>query len=352
MMCCLGMKKSKTQVIRFSETNMKFVKKKYCLNYILLSIDSLKSERDDIRKKLLKSISYQHLNTLHHELNNPLNSLINIVEQVNTHLYERIQLSVFLIKTGIKKFILYNKNICDNVLFDTTGLNIYNMQYIFTKVAKKFLIAYRYKRVKFNIENEFAFVSNLSIKNEPYYLKEFLRNIFLYIYYLIPKNSVLTINYDFLESNSLLSVSFQLGTSPYEGNNIIKRVFSDKTVVDIKGEDLLLDNNNTIKSIEITKEILVKIARVLNYSISFPEEGEKVLFVVEFSNVFKDEELLDEYEKVVNDVTISIKKYLVEESQQSRYKMSFEYQNVYYLLEINNLENKEVEKIIENLFYN
>lgn len=65
-----------------------------------------------------------------------------------------------------------------------------------------------------------------------------------------------------------------------------------------------------------------------------------------------EDELLDEYEKVVNDVTISIKKYLVEESQQSRYKMSFEYQNVYYLLEINNLENKEVEKIIENLFFN
>jgi CheY-like chemotaxis protein len=285
----------------FSETNMIFVKKKYCLNYILLSIDNLKSERDDIRQKLLKSISYQHLNTLHHELNNPLNSLINTVEQINTHLYERIQLSVFLIKTGIKKFILYNKNICDNVLFDNTGLNIYNMQYIFTKVAKKFLIAYRYKRVKFHIEHEFAFINNFSIRNEPYYLKEFLRNIFLYIYYLIPKNSILTISYDFLENNSLLSMSFQLGTSPYESHNPIQRVYSDKTIVDIRGEDVFLDNNNTIKSIEITKEILVKIARVLNCSISFPEEGEKVLVVVEFSNVYKNEELLGEYEDNINE---------------------------------------------------
>jgi hypothetical protein len=32
----------------FSETNMIFVKKKYCLNYILLSIDNLKSERDEL----------------------------------------------------------------------------------------------------------------------------------------------------------------------------------------------------------------------------------------------------------------------------------------------------------------
>ena len=32
----------------FSETNMIFVKKKHCLNYILLSIDNLKSERDEL----------------------------------------------------------------------------------------------------------------------------------------------------------------------------------------------------------------------------------------------------------------------------------------------------------------
>ena len=68
-----------------------------------------------------------------------------------------------IIKTGIKKFILYNKNICDNVLFDNTGLNIYNMQYIFTKVVKKFLIVYRYKRVKFHIDHEFAFINNFLI---------------------------------------------------------------------------------------------------------------------------------------------------------------------------------------------
>ena len=54
-------------------------------------------------------------------------------------------------------------------------------------------------------------------------------------------------------------------------------MYLDKTIVDIRGEDLCLDNNNIIKSIEITKEILVKIERALNCSISFSEEGEKVL---------------------------------------------------------------------------
>ena len=166
----------------FSETNMIFVKLKFCLNYILLSIDNLKKERDDIRNKLLKSISYQHLNTLHHELNNPLNSLINTVEQIKTHLYDRLKLSVFLIKTVIKKFILYNKNIFDDVLLDLSTVNLFNMEYIFQRMAKKFIIAYRYKKVTLNIDREFSFLKNLTIRSEPYYLKEFLRNIFLYLY--------------------------------------------------------------------------------------------------------------------------------------------------------------------------
>jgi hypothetical protein len=47
------------------------------------------------------------------------------------------------------------------------------------------------------------------------------------------------------------------------------------------------DNKNTTKSIEITKEILVKIERVLNRSISFSEEGEKVLGLWSFQMCIK-----------------------------------------------------------------
>lgn len=65
-----------------------------------------------------------------------------------------------------------------------------------------------------------------------------------------------------------------------------------------------------------------------------------------------EDDLTNKYEKVVQDVTISIKKYSIEGNQLSRYKVSFEYQNVYYFLEINNLEEQEVEKIVENLYFN
>ena len=65
-----------------------------------------------------------------------------------------------------------------------------------------------------------------------------------------------------------------------------------------------------------------------------------------------EDDLMDKYEKVVQDVTISVKKYSIEGNQLSRYKVSFEYQNVYYFLEINNLEEQAVEKIVEKLYFN
>ena len=63
-----------------------------------------------------------------------------------------------------------------------------------------------------------------------------------------------------------------------------------------------------------------------------------------------EDELIDEYDKVVKDITISIKEYSIENNQTSRYIISYEYKNIFYTLEINNIEESEVEKIIENLY--
>lgn len=65
-----------------------------------------------------------------------------------------------------------------------------------------------------------------------------------------------------------------------------------------------------------------------------------------------EDKLIEELEKVVKDTTINVKKYLIEGEQISRYIIQFEYQNVYYVLRISNVEEVEVNKILENLFFN
>lgn len=64
-----------------------------------------------------------------------------------------------------------------------------------------------------------------------------------------------------------------------------------------------------------------------------------------------EDTLLDEYEKEANGVTLTIKEYLIEENQTSRYVVTYEYQNIYYYLQLMNIENEEVEKIVENLYF-
>lgn len=64
-----------------------------------------------------------------------------------------------------------------------------------------------------------------------------------------------------------------------------------------------------------------------------------------------EDTLLDEYEKVVQNNVITVKKYLVEDNQATRYKIHYEYENVYYILELNNVIDTEVKKIIENLYF-
>lgn len=65
-----------------------------------------------------------------------------------------------------------------------------------------------------------------------------------------------------------------------------------------------------------------------------------------------EDEAIDEYEKVVHDITINVKKYFVEEDQCNRYIAQYEYKNVYYVLRINDVEDTEVEKIVGNLYFN
>ncbi len=108
----------------FSDYYMIYVKIKFISNYILISIDNFDNERVELRKKIIKSISFQHLTTIHHELNNPLNGLINIIEQVNPNIIPQINLSIFLIKRVIKKFILYSKSILDSIQMGNNILSI------------------------------------------------------------------------------------------------------------------------------------------------------------------------------------------------------------------------------------
>ena len=251
----------------FSDYYMIYVKIKFIPGYILVSIDNFDDERVELRKKLIKSISFQHLTTIHHELNNPLNSLINSYEQIKPNLVSKINLSIFLIKRVIKKFILYTKCIFDNIQMGNNILSIINLKFIFEKIANHMKILFDYKKIKLNFNNFLSFLNNYLYKCDQYYLKEFFKNIFMYMYYIVPNNEEITVYCKCIDDNNnnnnppKLILSFQKENK----NKISKKELLEKLFEFID----ILQIKESVKSIEISKEILEKISQILNTKILF-----------------------------------------------------------------------------------
>ena len=93
-----------------------FVKIKKEKAKFILIVDDYDDERKSIQQNFIENIGYNYLYTLYHEINNPLNSLISIVDDIfntimNDHpkISNEIEILIMLIKVFIKNFILYFK---------------------------------------------------------------------------------------------------------------------------------------------------------------------------------------------------------------------------------------------------
>ncbi len=87
------------------------------------------------------------------------------------------------------------------------------------------------------------------------------------------------------------------------------------------------------------------------------EKEENIVYTIfpnyRISSIGRDVEdiLIDEYDKVIQGNAVNVKKYDTEETKTNRYMITFEYQNVCYILKIFDVADNEVEKIIENLYF-
>lgn len=64
-----------------------------------------------------------------------------------------------------------------------------------------------------------------------------------------------------------------------------------------------------------------------------------------------EDEKIQEYTKVVQDVEITLKEYKITDSGENRWSLCWVYENVQYLLTINNEEQAEVERIVKDLAF-
>lgn len=258
------------------------IKIKFNEGFIYLTIDNLNEQRKATAEKIIKSISCKFLTTLAHEINNPLNSIISTIEQINSPCINRLKLLVLLVKTVTQKLMVYSKSIFDSALYkekkscSSLQNDIVDLQFIFMKLANKFSILFEYKKIV--IDNDFSLLRNCFFKCDGYYLKQLIKNLWLYLYYLVPRESKISIVLT-IQNNNAIKMTFQVeGTQPHQQVKQDKE--SKKDVLDWS----LMNIDASVNTIEALQEILLKVSEFLDVEVRLMEEDEAYI-EFEFYNV-------------------------------------------------------------------
>ena len=287
-----------------SSISMIYVKIHLVKNQICICIDNYSDERKYIKKNLIKSLKYQYIVTLYHELNNPLNALQNIIEENNNPeeneliienkiRNNEINLLVNLIQVFIKNFIWYFR-----LIFELSNNTIVhfdkkiNLEYEFNRILDQFSILFKYKEIEYS--NNLSFLNDKYIESNETYLNNFIRGIFILLYHKIPKNNGFEIKYN-IKSNNQIELLFE--KTKLDSSNFQRRRSKMVNDIDFKYKQEF-DFSKTIQTVETTKELLKTISKVLKLKLKIYEEEEDemklLILIIPFTIEKEEVEILDE----------------------------------------------------------
>ena len=315
-----------------SSLSMIYVKIKIVKKNIFICMDNYNDEKKGIQNNLIKSLKYQYIVTLYHELNNPLNALQNITEenlndesQIEDNSFDReskknnINLLVNLIKVFIDNFIWYFKIIFDNsknlIIIPKSKINL---EFQFTNILNHFCILFEYKEIEYS--NDFSFLQDKYIESNEKYLDNFLRGVYIYLYHKIPRKSGFKIKFSNLPDNKvkLIFEKFTLN------NQILNR--KSKIINDIDfGFKEEFDLSKTVQTIEMTKELLKNISELLNLKMKiYDDEDENIFLTIILPYSIEEnenDEIINEFESNENEKIFEVmnRKLLININDNSKY---------------------------------
>ena len=289
-----------------SSLSMIYVKIKYNDNLIFLSIDNYNDERKDLQGNLVKSLKYQYLVTLYHELNNPLNALMNMSDDYNVESlkkenkdldkeeievkFKQINLLVILIKMFIKNFIWYFRVIFElsNNIEPNTTLKI-NLEFLFSKNVNKYKELFKYKEITY--ENNYLFLRDKFILSDGKHINNFLKGIFVYLYHVLPKKNGFTIDHIILkdEKIKLNFIKVIKNITPSKGRRRSKIL--DDIEFNFKKE---FNFSRSVQTIEITKELLLRLSNMLNLKLKFHNDNEDIIISLILPFSYEKLEIIEE----------------------------------------------------------
>ena len=177
-----------------------------------------------------------------------------------------------------------------------------------------------------------------------------------------------------------LSVSFSAMGGPEKVFEKFKKSVSDREISYVNTDDERTAEIDTIDEIEAYEKIekeygvypvsfdylpgtmqfveLIELKEIQNVQLNY-EDMEKniityrIIFDYRVSSVGNDVEdgVKEEYSKSVNGVLIKVKQYAIGTDVAQRWKVEFEYMDVQYCLMIEGINENEVNRIVENLYF-
>ena len=369
--------------------------------YIVIDkYDKYIEEQKYIELNLIKTINYQYLHTLYHELNNPLNALLAIAGEKeksqifsseisnskiedrpsfihtnktikqnkklinkkdkrssllylnnqelfdnnklrrrtlveNSDLNNKIPLLVNIIKIFIKNFILYLKIRADTLLslkneFDAQNetsdimnaveVSDYekeitkhksvkmNLEYVFQLYLEKFKCLFNYKEIEY--ETNFERLRNTYVVTDEFNFIYYIRQIYTYLCYIIPKKEGFIFEYDEDTENNTIKIIIKNRNNENQSRRTAEPLgYNNKD--NNKKEKSKDDMSQVIQTKEMTKEVLYFMSKKLCFSLEIYdidnfEHSHKYLSVTipihkrdksEEEDEFKDEDINEMIQK-------------------------------------------------------
>ena len=198
------------------------------------------------------------------------------------NLNDKIPLLVNIIKIFIKNFILYLKTRADNLIMlknefesqnETSDIinavevsdyekeltrhnNVkMNLEYIFDLYFRKFNCLFKYKEIE--VETNFEKLRNLYVVTDEFNFIYYIRQIYTYLYYIVPKKEGFTFEFKEEENNTIKIIVKK------NNNDDLSKSIDDHLINCSK--DNKTDMNQLIQTKEMTKEVLYSMSKRLNF---------------------------------------------------------------------------------------
>ena len=247
------------------------VKIKKILPDIFIVVDDYEDNRASIQEKMMTSIPKQHLITISHELKNYFCGVLTSLEDSKTNLEETqllyLSSCIDLIKKFIKLFILYvqvcmDKSVCPKQS-TYSSLDFFTM---FNNAFDKVRVIYKYKHISVDLNKR---TSSFKISTEFQYFKNFIKIIFIYVYYVSPNNAQIVLTISKHNSNS---VSFQCAFAHNDNSQGLYIKRGSYTMFDTSDKMNDPGVKQSVLTIPLIEYILEKIAEFLKIEIQFKQK--------------------------------------------------------------------------------